>query len=119
MPIFTGRVKRSSYSIKVTPGASITTAQQTDTLNGILREVIITPPAAVDASATITVSLADLDGNVVYSKGSLAANSGASINLLTNDLRVPLSGQYTLEVTYSVAQPTTASTTKVVLYIET
>src|SRR5690242_12149153 len=104
-PILSGRVKRGSYSITVAPGAGVTTAVAKEqalgattlanqvTLNGILREIIITPPAAVDASATITVSLADLDGNVVYSKGSLAANSGASINLLTNDQRVPLSGQ--------------------------
>lgn len=131
VPILSGRVKRGSYSITVTPGAGVTTAVAQEqalgatglsnqvTLNGILREIIITPPSAVDASATITVSLADADGNVVYSKGSLAANSGASINLLTNDQRVPLSGLYTLQVTYSAAQPTTASTTKVVMYIET
>lgn len=130
-PILSGRVKRGSYAIVVTPGAGVTTAVAQEqavgttglanvvTLNGILREVIILPPTAVDASATIGVSLTDSDGYLVYSKASLAANSGASINLLTNDLRVPLSGKYTLQVTYSAAQTTTASVTKVVLLVET
>ena len=130
-PILSGRVKRGSYSITVTPGAGVTTAVAQEqalgatglsnqvTLNGILREVIITPPATDDGSATITISLADIDGNVVWSKSGLAAGSSASINLLTNDQRVPLSGLYTLQVTYSANQTTTASTTKVVLYIET
>lgn len=119
MPIFTGRIKRPSYNITVAHGASVTTAQITDTLNGILREAVITPPAAVDGAATISFSLKDLDGNIVYTKSGLAANSGASINLLTNDLRVPLSGAYTLLITYSASQTATDSTTKVVLYVET
>ncbi len=119
MPIYTGRIRRESVNVTVTSGAGVTTATFLNSLNGILREIIVTPPAAVDASATMTFTLVDLDGNIVYTKSGLAANSGASINLLTNDLRVPLSGKYTLTVTYSVAQPTTASTTKVVMYVET
>jgi hypothetical protein len=119
MPIYTGRFKRESCSVQVTPGASVTTATLVDTLNGLLREVIITPPAAVDGSATMIFTLVDLDGNVVYTKSGLAAGAATSINLLTNDLRVPLSGKYTLTVTYSANQTTTASSTKVVLYIET
>lgn len=118
MPIYTGRVKRESVSVQVTPGTGVTTATLVDTLNGIMREVIITPPATVDSSATMIFTLVDLDGNVVYTKSGLTAGAAASINLLTNDQRIPLSGKYTLTVTYSANQTTTASTTKVVMYIE-
>ena len=130
-PILSGRVKRGSYSITVTPGASVTTAVAQEqalgatglsnqvTLNGILREIFITAPASDDGSATITVTLADIDGNVQWTSTALAAGSGTNKTLLTNDQRVPLSGLYTLQVTYSANQTTTASTTKVVLYIET
>lgn len=119
MPIFTGRIKRESVNVTVTPGAGVTTATFLNSLNGILREVIITPPAAVDGSATMTFTLADLDGNIVYTKSGLNAATAASINMFTNDLRLPLSGKYTYTVTYSAAQTATASITKVVMYIET
>lgn len=114
------RVGRPEYSIVLAHGASATTASQLvdeDRLNGILRQVIITTAAAVDSSATTTVNILDADGNVVYTKGTLAANA-TSINLLTQDLSVPLSGDITVQVVFSAAQTSADRTTKVVLLVD-
>lgn len=77
--------------------------------NGVLLAINVKTPAAVDSSATVAVKLTDVDGVDVYSKTGLAAN-GNTQTLLTNDQRVPLSGLYTVTVTFSAAQTANRST---------
>src|SRR5438270_2849830 len=115
--IFTGRIKRPKYSLSLTHGAGANTVQATATLNGLLREAIIKTPAAVDGAATLTLNIIDSDSFTVYTKSGIAANTN-SINLLTNDLRVPLSGSYTIQIVFSANQTATDTTTAVVLLIE-
>src|SRR5947207_3320845 len=97
--ILTGRIKRPKYSLPLTHGASANTVSATATLNGLLREAIIKTPASVDGSATVTLNIIDVDGYTVYTKSGIAVNTN-SINLLTNDLRVPLSGSYTIQIVF-------------------
>lgn len=113
------RVGRLPYNVILAYATNATTVSQTITqenLNGILREVIITTPGTVDSSATVTVNVLDADSNVVYAKTGVAANT-TSINLLTQDLSVPLSGNITLQVVFSASQ-TANRTTKVVLLVD-
>lgn len=111
------RVQRTKNAIVLTHGASATTATASVALNGILLESFITTAAAVDSTATTTVNIKDSDGNVVYTKGSLAVDTTTK-ELLTADTRVPLSGTQTIEVVFSAAQTTADRTTTVVLLIE-
>src|SRR5690242_807590 len=104
--ILTGRIKRPTYSLSLTHAAGANTVSATAILNGILREAIIKTPAAVDGAATLTLNLIDRDNYTVYTKSGIAANT-TSINLLTNDLRVPLSGLYTVQIVFSVNQTAT------------
>ena len=115
--ILTGRIKRPKYSLSLTHGASANTVSATATLNGLLREAIIKTPASVDGAATLTLNLIDVDNFTVYTKSAVAANT-TSINLLTNDLRVPLSGAYTVQIVFSANQTATDTTTAVALLIE-
>jgi hypothetical protein len=117
MPIFSGRIKRPKYSLALTHGAGANTVSATDTLNGILREAIIKTPVSVDGAATLTLNIIDVDSFTVYTKSAIAANT-SSLNLLTNDLRVPLSGAYTIQIVFSANQTATDTTTAVVLVIE-
>jgi len=110
-------IRRPKYSIALTHGAGANTATATDTQYGILREVIIKTPTTVDGSATVTVNILDSDGFTIYTKSGVAANT-TSINLLTNDQRVPISGSYTVQVVFSANQTATDTTTVVVLLIE-
>lgn len=112
------RVGRPTYSLTLAHGASATTVSTSDSnQNGILREVIITTAAAVDSTATTTVNILDADSNVVYTKSGVAVNT-VSINLLTQDLSVPLSGTITVQVVFSAAQTSADRTTKVVLLVD-
>jgi hypothetical protein len=90
-------------------GNSTVISATTIDLNGTLLALNVKTAAAVDSSATTSVSLTDLDGVVIYTKSGLAAN-GNTQTLLTNDARVPLSGTYTLTVTFSAAQTANRST---------
>lgn len=78
-------------------------------LNGVLLAANVKTAATVDTSATTAVSLTDADGVVVYSKTGLAA-AGNTQTLLTNDTRVPLTGLYTVTVTFSAAQTANRNT---------
>lgn len=111
-----GVVKASTGAASVTAGLPI---------NGLLSAIIYTAPAAVDASATVTLSIYDQDGNIVWTKASIAAAAGTTIqNLTWNGTAgttvqpVPLSGYYEIRATYSAAQTATDSTVKVVTLIE-
>lgn len=78
-------------------------------LNGVLMAINIKTPAAVDSAATVAVKLTDADGVDVYSKSGVAVNTNTQ-TLLTNDQRVPLSGLYTVTVTFSAAQTANRNT---------
>lgn len=108
-------IKRNQQVLALTHGASVTTAQNTNVaLNGLLDQINIMTPAAVDGSATATINIIDPDGITVYTKGSLAANTA------TKDLQttpIPLSGNYTIQVVFSANQTATDSTTKVTLLV--
>jgi hypothetical protein len=110
-------ISRRNTPVPLTHGASATTNQVAAAYNGILLEVIIKTPTAVDAAATITVNILDSDNNIVYTKSGIAANT-TSINLLTNDLRVPLSGTQSIQVVFSAAQTATDTVTNVTLLIQ-
>lgn len=111
------RISRKKYSLSLTHGAAATTASTTADLNGVLSEIIIKTPAAVDAGATATVNIIDSDTNTIYTKATLAANA-TSINLLTNDLKVPICGTVTVQVVFSAAQTATDTVTVVTLLID-
>lgn len=111
------RFQRRKVSLALVHGASATTASAAATLNGLLRQVIITTPAAVDGSATATVNILDSDSITIYTKSGVAVNT-TSNNLLTGDLSVPLSGTQTVNVVFSAAQTATDTTTTVVLLID-
>jgi hypothetical protein len=111
------RIQRPKFSLALAHGASATTKTASATINGILREVIIKTPASVDNTATMTLNIIDSDNFVVYTKSGVAANTN-SINLLTNDQRVPLAGTQTIQIVFSAAQDTTDTTTMVVLLVE-
>ena len=121
------RITRVGQNLALTHGAGATTVSTPPTsntanpmplvLNGVLRQIFVFTPAAVDASATITVNLIDFDGTTVWTKGTIAANT-ISNTLLTQDLSVPLGGKYQIQVVFSAAQTATDTTTKVVLMID-
>ena len=111
------RIGRPKYSLALTHGASANTVTATDNHNGMLVEAIITTPAAVDGAATVTVNILDSDNNVVYTKGSLAANTTTK-DLLAAGSQVPICGNYTVQVVFSANQTATDTTTTVVLLID-
>lgn len=112
------RFGRPKLAVTLTHGASATTVTSaTQNANGLIMEVITTTPAAVDSSATMTVSIADIDGNVIYTKASLAANTTTK-DLLAAGSQVPLSGPYTVTTLYSAAQTTADRTASVVILID-
>lgn len=110
------RFARPVVSLFLPHAGGATTIGQAINQNGLLRQVIITAPAAVDASATLTINVLDSDNNVIYTKAAVAANT-VSNNLLTQDLSVPLAGSQTVQVVFSAAQTVTDTTTKVALLI--
>lgn len=111
------RIGRPRYPLLLTHGASATTKSSSGDANGMLRQVIILAPAAVDASATFDIAVIDSDTNTIYSKTGLAAAS-KTLDLLTADTQVPLSGTYTVKVTFSAAQTATDTTTTVILLVD-
>lgn len=111
------RFARPKHTLLLLHGASATAYRNSGDENGLLRQVIITAPAAVDSAATLDVSITDSDDNVIYSKTGLNAAS-TTIDLLADGSQVPLSGTYLVEVAFSAAQDTTDTTTVVVLLID-
>jgi hypothetical protein len=96
------RIVRPVVTPTLVIGTSTTVATASAVaLNGFLAGVLITPPAAVDSSATITLKVVDADGFTVYTKASIAANTPIADFPTT---QVPLSGTFTITATYSAAQ---------------
>lgn len=78
-------------------------------LNGVLAATTVKTPAAVDSTATVAVKLTDADGVDVFSRSGLAVSTNAQA-LLADATRVPLSGLYTITVTFSAAQSANRAT---------
>lgn len=78
-------------------------------LNGILTATTIKTAATVDTSATTAVKLTDSDNVDVFSRTGLAVNTNTQA-LLADATRVPLSGLYTITVTFSAAQTANRAT---------
>jgi hypothetical protein len=111
------RYGRPQFQMPLTHGASATTVTQAASINGLLTQIKVKAPAAVDGAATLTVNILDSDSDVVYTKASIAANA-TSITLLTSDLRVPLSGTQSVQIVFSAAQTATDTLTVVTLVVD-
>mgnify|MGYP001565172304 CR=1 len=73
--------------VKVTVTANATNntvGSATFPFRGVIRKIAVVAPAALDTSATFTISLLDELGATLYSKASLAANSTTSIPTASN-----------------------------------
>ena len=71
-------------------------------LNGLLKGIILVVPDLTSTN-TATINIKDVDGNVIYTKGSLAESTTHQIYLYdsNNALAVPLSGNHTIEIVTS------------------
>ena len=85
-------------------------------INGVLW-LIKVKTGAVDAAATITLNIIDVDGDVVYTKAAIAGNGTNMTNLIA-DNRVPLSGFYTVQMVFSAAQTATDNTAVITLIVD-
>lgn len=112
------RFGRLKFTLPLTHGASANTVtQNANYVNGLLRSAIVKAPASVDGSATLTLNILDVDSNIIYTKASIAANT-TSINLLTQDLSVPIVGTYQVQIVFSANQTATDTSTGVVLIVD-
>lgn len=111
------RMRRYKKTLTLIIATSTTVITETGIdLNGVLAATTVKTPAAVDNTATVGIKLTDADGIDVFSRTGLAVNTNAQA-LLADATRVPLSGLYTLTVTFSAAQAT-ARATDVTLLID-
>jgi hypothetical protein len=74
-------------------------------LNGILRGLTAVVPV-LDSSATLTVTVKDFDGTVMFSKASIAQNAQTAVlsDASNQPLSIPLGGSHTVTVTASAVQ---------------
>lgn len=111
------RIYKWKQTLTLVLGTSTTVITTTNVeLNGFLAATTVKTAAAVDTSATTAVKLTDSDGVDVFSRTGLAVNTNAQA-LLADATRVPLSGLYTVTVTFSAAQ-TVARATDVSLFVD-
>lgn len=103
------RFQRFKKTLTLLFATNSTVISSTVSLNGLLWASTIKTPAAVDSAATVAVTLTDADGIVAFSRSGLAVNTNAQV-LLADATRVPLSGDYTLTVTFSAAQTVNRAT---------
>ena len=109
-------VKRPVIVIPLTHGGAVTTVNSSAIpLNGIL-EMFKVKSGPVDASATLTINIKDADGDVVYTKAAIAANTTV-VTDMTADASIPVSGNYTIQIVTSAAQTATDNTFTVTLYV--
>ena len=106
---------KKTLTLDFAANSTVITATQLQ-LNGVLVSSTIKTPAAVDTSATVGIKLTDSDGVDVFTRTGAAVNTNVN-TLLADATRVPLSGTYTLTVTFSAAQ-TANRATDVTLYID-
>ena len=114
----THNVIRPVYSIPLTHGASVTTVTSASSeLNGELMMFKL-KSGAVDSSATFTLNIIDQDGDTVYTKASIAANTTVITDLEDTTGMIPLSGNYTVQIVASASQTSHDNTFTVTLYID-
>lgn len=112
------RIRRFTTSLVLAHGAGANTVTNSSlNLNGILKKIKVYSPASVDGSATLTITIKDADGDTLWSKASIAANT-KDITLLTRDQEVPLTGLCSVTVLFSANQTATDTTTQVILVIQ-
>lgn len=117
MPSF--RIQRYKTSVTVAHGAGIVLAQAAvaaNVVNGILRGILVQTPAAVDASATMSLQLIDSDGFTIYDSATTWAVNTKNVVVLTNP--IPLANIATVQIKYSVAQTATDSVSTAALLVE-
>lgn len=109
--IFTITCDKTNNTIPTTPPTIV--------LNGILRGVKIKTPATVDNTATVGVTIADSDGDNVYSKTGVAVNTTNIEFQDSNHVQhsEPLADTYTITPTFSANQ-TTARQVVVTIYYD-
>ena len=71
-------------------------------LNGLLNGILINSPN-LDDTDTFTVTFKDADGNVLFTRATLAESVRHAITTDSNDhpLRIPLAGNHTVTITAS------------------
>ena len=114
------RIKKVKLTIACdSTNNTVPTTPPTVVLDGFLRAVKIKTPAAVDNTATVSVAVADSDGDSIYSKTGVAVNT-TNIDTLTAanvPISYPLADTYTITPTFSANQ-TTARNVIVTLLVE-
>lgn len=103
------RIKKIKFTLLCdNTNNTVPTTRGSQALNGILRGVKIKTPATVDSSATVGVTVADADGDNVYSKTGIAANTTNIEYVDANNayLQLPLSDTYVITPTFSANQTT-------------
>lgn len=111
-------IQRFKKTLVLAFGTNPTTIASTAApINGLLSGVIVTVPN-LDSTNTATINIKDEDGNTVYTKGTIAKSTTSQSYVDTNNhpLRIPLSGNYTVEIVTSGDQ-TANRTFAVVLLI--
>lgn len=111
------RMQAKPISATLDTGVSTTVANATTTMNGYLRGVKVKTPAAVDSSATVTVTILDGDGDTIFTKSAVAVNTTTQDYLGSGSipLALPVANTYTVRATYSAAQSTNRTTTVTLL----
>ena len=113
-------LKKYSFQLPIVHGGAVVNSgiKNTENIAGVLKKIKIITPATVDGSATVTINIKDSDGDVIWTKTGIAANT-RSINLLTRDQEVPFVGIHSIQAVFSAVQDTTDSTTTVILIVDT
>lgn len=117
------RIARRPYTVTIIHGASaneIDTALTDALANGILKGVIFNTPATLDNAATAGIEIVDADGNSMFKKTAVAANTKNVYLVDANNqpLTIPLAGAHTVKVTTSAFQSITDATFTFVLLID-
>ena len=113
MSNYHGNIGRISFAVAIASGA--TTGTSAVALNGLLRGYTVVAPALV---GTITLTLTDSDGTVLYTKAAIPNNAGTYVyqDATNVPLAIPLSGPMTLTLTTSAAQTSAQSVTVNILF---
>lgn len=113
------RVQKSVTVIVVAHAAQATFSTASVPLNGILWQHKVKIVSASDASATMTLNIIDADSDTVYTKAAISGSAGTVVTTpLTGDLRIPLSGLYTIQIVFSANQTATDNTVTVTLMVD-
>jgi len=104
------RLTRKSIAISLAFATNATTADSgAQSLNGYLLGYAIVVPV-LDSTDTVTLNVKDADGNVIYTKATIAQNATTFVSL-TGTNAIPLSGSETFEIVTSGNQTANRSFT--------